>query len=122
MVSILSGMYPWISYRTIPREYPSVRFRTLPEEFAHRGYRTLFLSPGDFRFGKSRDFLQHRRFDRILDFTKLRCSGQPFHDALTNGLFTAGWDDACMAPEFEKWIASNERPWFAVPAKTWPAI
>lgn len=115
MVSILSGAYPWISYRTIPREHPAAPLPTLSELFAARGYRTLFLSPGDFRFGKSRDFLVHRRFNRILDFSALDCGGAPFEDQLTHGLFTGGWNDACMAREAADWIRADDgRPWFAV--------
>jgi lipoteichoic acid synthase len=114
MVCMMSSMYPWISYRALCREHPDAPVTALSDEFRRRGAGTLFLSSGNFQFGKAAQFLEHHHFDQITDVNSLTCEGRHFEDDLSQGMATDGRPDGCMPGAFARWLdAQRGRPFFA---------
>ena len=62
LVSILSSVYPMISYKSLTQESPGVRLTSISAVLKQRGYRTGFFSSGDFRFQRGHEFLSHQQF------------------------------------------------------------
>ncbi len=114
LVSLLGGIYPWISYRSITQERPSLPMPTLSSVLHENGYRTAFFSTGDWRFQQSDKFLATRQFDLAQDLTSLPCEGPQFSDG--EELYAGGADDGCLVDAVVNWIAEDdgERPFFAM--------
>ncbi|MCA9944146.1 MAG: sulfatase [Anaerolineales bacterium] len=114
LVSLLGGIYPWISYRSITQEQPSLPMPTLSSVLQENGYRTAFFSTGDWRFQQSDKFLAERPFDLVQDLNSLPCEGAQFsHEA---ELYAGGADDGCLVDALANWVAEDggERPFFAM--------
>lgn len=113
LVSILSSIYPWISYKSLTQEFPEVRLPTLSSELKEYGYRTAFISASNTSFQRGDEFLSHRRFDVLADYDDLDCAGQRFNT--DDWSFLDGVDEECMVEAFNNWEAQNpEQPFFAM--------
>jgi lipoteichoic acid synthase len=115
LVSILSSIYPWISYRNLTQDHPDVDMPTLSAELDQRGYRTGFFSSGDMRFQRSDEFLSHRGFDVFQDYQTLACDQQKFQSDINTWDFQDGADDACTTDALLEWIRQDPaQPFFGM--------
>jgi phosphoglycerol transferase MdoB-like AlkP superfamily enzyme len=115
LVSILSSIYPWISYRNLTQDHPDIDMPTLSAELNQRGYRTGFFSSGDMRFQRSDEFLSHRGFDAFQDYRTLACQQQKFQSDINTWDFQDGADDACTTDALLGWIGQDPaQPFFGM--------
>jgi phosphoglycerol transferase MdoB-like AlkP superfamily enzyme len=101
LASILGSMYPYLSYKSLTQEAPDVDHPTLSSVLKNKGYRTSFFSSADLRFQNCNQFLAHRDFDRVEDFSTIKCSEQ-FQNINFKEL--NGIDDMCLADCLTSWI------------------
>jgi lipoteichoic acid synthase len=83
MVSILSSVYPWISYKSLTKEHPQIKLNPINTLLKRQGYRTAFYSAGDLKYQRGNEFLSQHQFDQIEDFSSKRCREKQF---IVNGL------------------------------------
>jgi arylsulfatase A-like enzyme len=114
LVTLLGGIYPWISYRSITQEQPALPLPTLSSVLHENGYRTAFFSTADWRFQQSDKFLAARQFDLIQDLNTLACDGPQFADNVDEP-YSGGVDDGCLVDALGNWMETDgERPFFAM--------
>ncbi|HAQ19892.1 MAG TPA: hypothetical protein DCR40_11765 [Prolixibacteraceae bacterium] len=101
LASILGSMYPYLSYKSLTQEAPDVNYPTISSVLKNMGYRTSFFSSADLRFQNCKQFLTHRGFDRIEDFSTIQCSEQ-FQNIKFEEL--NGIDDLCLANCLTSWL------------------
>lgn len=101
LASILGSMYPYLSYKSLTQEAPDVNYPTISSVLKNMGYRTSFFSSADLRFQNCKQFLSHRGFDRIEDFSTIKCSEQ-FRNIKFDEL--NGIDDLCLADCLTSWL------------------
>lgn len=112
LVSILGSIYPWISYQGLTQEYPDIDLPTLSSELKKYGYRSAFLSAGDIGFQRGNEFLAHRQFEKVADYSSLGCERQKFDLEWTNA---DGVDEECLVDAFNTWqMESPEQPFFTM--------
>jgi arylsulfatase A-like enzyme len=103
MISILGSIYPFVSYQSITTENPDIEHPTLSSVLKNKGYKTSFFTSADLRFQNSKEFLAHRGFDIVEDFTSIKCS-EEFHfdtDYYSEG---NGIDDMCLVDRLSSWL------------------
>ena len=103
LVSILGSMYPYLSYKSLTQEAADVDQPTLSSVLKSQGYRTSFFSSADLHFQNCRQFLDHRGFDRIDDFSTIKC-GEEFQLDNTSYKEGNGIDDMCLADQLTTWL------------------
>jgi arylsulfatase A-like enzyme len=103
LVSILGSMYPYLSYKSLTQEAPGYVHPTISSVLKARGYRTSFFSSADLRFQNCREFLSHRDFDVVEDFSQISCS-EKFRLDGTNYSEGSGIDDLCLAERLTSWL------------------
>ncbi|NNL15028.1 MAG: sulfatase [Flavobacteriaceae bacterium] len=106
LVSILGSMYPIISFKSITQENPEIDHPTMSSVLKNNGYRTSFFTSADLRFQNCNNYLAHRGFDNVEDFSMIKCDNQ-FH--LDHAKFTEGngMDDLCLADRLSRWLDLN---------------
>jgi phosphoglycerol transferase MdoB-like AlkP superfamily enzyme len=103
LVSILGSVYPYLSFKSLTQEAPDIDIPTISSVLKNEGYRTSFFSSADLNFQNCREFLAHRHFDRIEDFTNIKCS-EEFHLDNTTYKEGNGIDDMCLADRLTSWL------------------
>lgn len=103
LVSILGSLYPFLSYKSLTQEAPELDHPTLSSVLKNEGYRTSFFSSADLRFQNCRQFLAHRGFDRIEDFSAIKCS-EEFQLESSDYNEGNGIDDICLADRLTTWL------------------
>lgn len=106
LASILGSMYPYLSYKSLTQEAPDVEHPTLSSVLKNNGYRTSFFSSADLRFQNCRQFLAHRGFDIVEDFSAIECVDQFQED---NFIELNGIDDLCLTNRLTSWIDENPK-------------
>jgi len=101
LASILGSMYPYLSYKSLTQEAPDVNYPTISSVLKNKGYRTSFFSSADLRFQNCKQFLAHRGFDKVEDFSTIKCAEQ-FQDIKFKEL--NGIDDLCLANCLTSWL------------------
>ena len=101
LVSILGSMYPHLSYKSLTQETPDIVYPTISSELKQKGYRTSFFSSSNLNFQNCKQFLEHRDFDIIEDFSKIKCDDQfQLYDS-ENG---NGINDMCLLNRLTSWL------------------
>ncbi|MGB3801953.1 MAG: sulfatase-like hydrolase/transferase, partial [Lewinella sp.] len=113
MVSLMTGMYPKLSYESVTREFTDYPFASLPAELANRGYRTSFFTSGDLSWQRGMEFLQHREFDTVEDYQDIACD-RKYTLQSEDYKESAGIDDHCLADRFSQWAGEEESPFASV--------
>ncbi|MBV5316066.1 MAG: sulfatase-like hydrolase/transferase [Prolixibacteraceae bacterium] len=103
LVSILGSLHPFLSYKSLTQEDPELVHPTLSSVLKNEGYRTSFFSSADLRFQNCRQFLAHRGFDRIEDFSAIKCS-EEFQLESSDYNEGNGIDDICLADRLTTWL------------------
>jgi len=101
LASILGSMYPYLSYKSLTQEAPDVKYPTLSSVLKSKGYRTSFFSSADLRFQNCKEFLAHRGFDVVDDFSSIPCS-ELFQEDKFKEL--NGIDDLCLSDHLTSWL------------------
>ncbi|NJB85687.1 arylsulfatase A-like enzyme [Lewinella marina] len=114
MVSLLTGIYPKLSYESVTRELTTVDFPSLPSVLEQEGYRTSFFSSADQSWQSALDYLQHREFDVVKDYRDIECEEQ-FRLDVHSYRAGAGVDDECLVGELGRWLdESPHEPFFSM--------
>ena len=103
LVSILGSMYPYLSYKSLTQEAPGFDQPTISSILKAKGYRTSFFSSADLRFQNCREFLSHRDFDVVEDFSQINCD-EKFRLEGSNYSEGSGIDDICLAERLTSWL------------------
>jgi len=103
LVSILCSIYPYMSYKSLTQEAPDVKLPTLSSVLSEKGYRTSFFTSADLGFQNSKEFLAHRKFDIVEDFSTIKCD-EIFHFDGKNYIEGNGIDDMCLADRLDSWL------------------
>ncbi|MCB0190913.1 MAG: sulfatase [Anaerolineae bacterium] len=112
LFTLLSSVYPWISYQSLTQQTPEIDLPTLSSELKKNNYRTAFLSAADMSFQRGDEFLSHRQFDNFEDVNGLTCDRQAFD---LEWAFSDGIDEECMIDAFSAWQnVKPEDPFFAM--------
>ena len=106
LASILGSMYPYLSYKSLTQEAPDVEHPTLSSVLKNSGYRTSFFSSADLRFQNCGQFLAHRGFDVVEDFSAIECLDQFQED---NFKELNGIDDLCLTNRLTSWLDENPK-------------
>jgi phosphoglycerol transferase MdoB-like AlkP superfamily enzyme len=115
MLSILCGMYPYLSYKLITVQKPDIKWPSVSDELKKSGYETSFFNSGDNRFSGAEDFLQHRGFSDIFDFRTIPCNSSTYSDIRYRNQNLEGVSDSCLSLGFFNWLAKNEsKPFFSM--------
>lgn len=115
LVSILSSVYPLISFYSLTKEYPNAKLSSLSSELKKRGYRTAFFNSSDLRFQSGDKFLENRQFDLIQDYRTRRCDVPVFVGSTEKWPYLDGSDDECTADSLIEWISeAPDQPFFAM--------
>ena len=118
LVSIISSVYPMISYASLTQESPKAPLTSISAALKARGYRTGFFSSGDFRFQRGDEFLLYQQVETLIAYKNLRCAHDEFRNSSVDWPFRNSFDDQCLFAPFTKWVSQDyERPFFAV---LWP--
>ncbi len=103
LVSILGSIYQYLSYKSLTQEAPGIEHPTISSVLKNKGYRTSFFSSADLRFQNCRNFLNHREFDVIEDFSAIKCPDE-FQLESNDYLEGNGIDDLCLADRLTSWL------------------
>ncbi len=103
LVSILGSVYPYLSYKSLTQEAPEIEHPTLSSVLKNKGYRTSFFSSADLRFQNCINFLSHREFDVIEDFSDIKCVDE-FQLESNDYIEGNGIDDLCLADRLTAWL------------------
>ena len=115
LVSLLTSIYPQISYESLTMEQPGAALPSLSSELKRHGYRTAFFNAADLRYQHSDLFLSHREFDEIEDYRTLPCDAPTLWASTKGWPFLDGKDDACAADAAIGWIDRvPDQPFLAV--------
>ncbi|MBD0254221.1 MAG: LTA synthase family protein [Cytophagales bacterium] len=115
LAAILTGSYPWISYKSITHEYPALQVPSVSHELKKRGYRTAFMHTSDNRFNRMDEFLGYRGFDIVEDLHSIRCTNKEQfkfdEDMRLNGV-----NDECLVESFTSWLGKSDttKPFFGM--------
>jgi lipoteichoic acid synthase len=116
MVSILTSMYPMISYKSVSKEYPRINWPSISSELKSNNYRTAFFHASDNRFQKMDEFLSVRKFDEICDYRDIHCNKNILVGSTPTWKFLDGIDEECMVDAFTEWLIRDkkEKSFFAM--------
>ena len=111
LVSILGSMYPYLSYKSLTQEAPNYKHPTISSILKAKGYRTSFFSSADLRFQNCREYLNHRDFDVVEDFSQITC-GENFSLEGSKYKEGNGIDDICLAERLNSWLDEDKTKTF----------
>jgi lipoteichoic acid synthase len=103
LVSILGSIYPYLSYKSITQEAPKVDHPTISSILKSEGYRTSYFSSADLNFQNCKEFLIHRGFDNIEDFSEIKCNEEFLFESIDYDE-GSGIDDMCLANRLASWL------------------
>jgi lipoteichoic acid synthase len=78
LFSLISAVYPWISYRSEIEEKSAIVLPSIVSELGRHGYATGFFASGDLSFQSAGRFLQARGFDAVQDYKGRRTTRKIF--------------------------------------------
>ena len=114
MVSLLTGLYPKLSYESVTKEFTDYPFTSLPSVLRSAGYRTSFFTSGDLDWQNAKQFLQHRDFDTVEDFREIPCARE-YRLQSGNYQESGGIDDNCLADRLSDWVGQGSgQPFFSM--------
>lgn len=101
LVSILGGIYPMVSYKSLTYENPNFKHPTLSSVLKGYGYATSFFSSANLDFLNSNKFLSYRGFDIVKDYKDINCLNKFKQNTYVEG---DGIDDMCLAEQLGLWL------------------
>lgn len=115
LVSLLHSIYaiPWKEF--LMQKYPAVPLPSLPELLHDEGYRTFLIHTGHLGYANQREYLDHRSFDRIIDYNDLK-KMPPWYGTMV------GWgaDERALIEPALSFMKESDKPFFAILMPTNP--
>ncbi len=108
MATMISGIYPLISYKSIINEYSKNALPSISSELKNKSWKTSLFSSADLTFGNMEAFAKKYDFTTTGDSKTILCNYPKFQ--VTNTLLD-GLDDKCIAYQYLIWYdtLSNEK-------------
>lgn len=101
MLSLLSGIYPQISFKSLVKKSGEISVPSLPKELEKANWISSILSSSDLTFGNMADYAKETGFMKISDSRSMNCGYKRFE--VTNTLLD-GLDDKCIIPQYFSWL------------------
>lgn len=115
LLSLLCGIYPWISFRSLTQDHPTADVTSISSVLAQRGFRTSLFFSSDLRHQNMDGFLARHDFDRVEDYRTRQAEAPLIRYELQRGETVTATDDATTARSFNRWIdAEPDKPFFSV--------
>lgn len=112
LVSLLCGIYPYPSYKSITKESPRFGVPSISEVLKRHGYRTGFFSGANLDYLDMNGFLKQSGVDHQVDYYTLSDRKVEHDDSKS---LDAQISDETLADSFLDWaLATNGQPFFAV--------
>ena len=111
LLSLLTSVYPQLSYHALTEEHPDLPLASLSGELRRRGYRTGFFYSADLSYQNAAQFLARHSLDRIEDQGQRDCADDLFRSEAWPFLNTS--DDVCTAASFISWLDGGGQPFLA---------
>ena len=113
--SLLTGLYPWVTYRFVARDYPEAELPAISSELAKRGYRTAFFNSADNRFQNIGGFLVHHGFEKTEDWRSMRSDEPLLKVVAEDWPYQDGIPDSATVRHLVRWIdEAPDRRFFAM--------
>jgi phosphoglycerol transferase MdoB-like AlkP superfamily enzyme len=106
MLSMVAGIYPKLSFRSLLQDTLSDKMVTIPNELLKKNWTTSFFSSADLRFGNMDSFARKSGFETIGDSKTIDCSFDKFR--ITNSSLD-GLDDRCIAQQYLRWTDDHKK-------------
>lgn len=100
MLSLVSGIYPLISYRSAVNDYPQLAVPSLPGLLKNNNWTTSLFFSSDLLYSNMADYARYQQFEQVEDYKNIACSYQKFK--LTNTALD-GLDDRCLVKRYLQW-------------------
>ena len=104
MLSVVTGLYPLISYRSIVNDYPAIQIPSSPSIVKDNGWMTSLFFSSDLSYSRMGTFLKNQGIECALDFKTMTCSHEEFS---SNYAQLAGLDDRCIVNQYFNWKSNN---------------
>jgi phosphoglycerol transferase MdoB-like AlkP superfamily enzyme len=103
MATMISGIYPLISYKSILIEYKNKSLPSLSTELKKQNWKTSLFSSADLTFGNMDEYAKTYDFTTTADSKTIVCDFPKFQ--VTNTQLD-GLDDKCIAKQYLNWSDS----------------
>lgn len=103
MVTMISSLYPLISYKSIINEFAKTHLPSVSTNLKNLGWSTSFFSSADLTFGNMDEYAKDYDFSTTGDSKTISCSYPRFQ--VTNTLLD-GLDDRCISNTYNQWYDS----------------
>ncbi|HJW18700.1 MAG TPA: sulfatase-like hydrolase/transferase, partial [Flavisolibacter sp.] len=104
MLSILSGIYPMIDYRSALLEKVQLPTPSLPQFLSLNGWKTSLFFSSDLDYAGMRKYAQAQNFTSIEDNRSIPCQ----HSFNTTHSNIDGLDDSCIVTRYLDWLQNNQ--------------
>lgn len=112
MSSIVSGVYPMISYKTIVNEYPDFHGSSLPGILKDNGWKTSLFFSSDLTYSNMELYLKNQKLEMAEDFKTIGCKYEKFNSSYAQ---LDGLDDRCIVNRYLDWRnKSGNRKTFSI--------
>jgi phosphoglycerol transferase MdoB-like AlkP superfamily enzyme len=105
MFSLISGVYPLISYKSAVVENPKINLPSLPNELNKNGWISSLFFSSDLQYSRMDEYAGNQHFEIIKDYKKILCARNKMPQSHTE---LDGLDDQCLADEYLNWYDSNQ--------------
>ena len=101
MLSLISGIYPMISYKSVVNEYPGITIPSLPKILKNAGWTTSLFFSSDLTFSNMGKYLKAQQVETVEDFKTINCDYKNFN---SNYSLLDGLDERCIINRYFIWI------------------
>lgn len=105
MLSLVSGIYPLISYKSFLNEYPNTSLPALPNELRKANWTTSFFSSSDLNFSNMGLYASKNGFEVVEDDKSITCIYKKFETTNTS---LDGLNDKCIVKRYLQWNDANK--------------
>ncbi len=103
LFSIVSGMYPAISYKLTCNERPDFPVKSIASILSNHWQKGVFQA-ADINFNQMGTYLMKQGFDTVLDFRNFKCAHSNF---MSDWEYLDGVEDMCMTEGALSWIQQS---------------
>jgi arylsulfatase A-like enzyme len=100
MLSLVSGIYPMISYKSIVNEKPDISIPSLPAVLLKGGFQTSLFFSSDLSFSNMGKYAKYQQFQTIEDAKTMPCTMKKFS---SNYAQLDGLNDNCIVSSYVAW-------------------
>jgi phosphoglycerol transferase MdoB-like AlkP superfamily enzyme len=103
MFSMVSGMYPLVSYKSVVKEYPHFSSPSLFRILENHGWNTSVFFSSDLAYSNIDGYLKSQGVEKAEDYRSIHCS----YPALkADYAMLSGLDDRCVVDRYLEWSDS----------------